>query len=80
MSMWTKIPKLRGIRKSLAQKEEIIDEKIVDEFISSPGQNKLENYIVKAIKLGQIQICKGVGAFFYVHVVGSAQNVHESPQ
>ena len=31
MSMWTKIQKLRGIRKSLVQKEEIIDKKLVDE-------------------------------------------------
>ena len=29
MSTWTKIQKLRGIRKSLVQKEEIIDKKIV---------------------------------------------------
>ena len=32
MSTWTKIQKLRGIRKSLVQKEEIIDKKLVDEL------------------------------------------------
>ena len=35
MFTWTKIQKLSGIRKSLVQKEEIIDKKIVDEFIFS---------------------------------------------
>ena len=32
MSTWTKIQKLSGIRKSLVQKEEIIDKKLVDEL------------------------------------------------
>ena len=32
MSTWTKIQKLRGIRKSLVQKEEIIDKKLVSEL------------------------------------------------
>ena len=35
MSTWTKIQKLSGIRKSLVQKEENIDKKLVGEFIYS---------------------------------------------
>jgi hypothetical protein len=35
MSTWTKIQKISGIRKSLVQKEEITDKKLVDEFILS---------------------------------------------
>ena len=35
MSTWTKIQKISGIRKSLVQKEEITDKKLVDKFIFS---------------------------------------------
>ena len=37
MSTRTKIQKISGIRKSLVQKEEITDKKLVDKFIFSLG-------------------------------------------
>ena len=58
MSTWTKIQKLSGIRKSLVQKEDIIDKQIgLNEFSFSLAtllmninrigwQNKLENYML----------------------------------
>ena len=82
MSTWTKIQKLRGIRKSLVQKEEIIDKKLVDELNFFTRQLLLMNIdrIGWQAKMNWKIIChktryllsnsdmQGGRGFFYVHV------------